>query len=68
VFAGANVTGSNPFAGSDGAGWDDLTLSPGPGLVAPGTWNVPLNLATSGDSLLWTYSALEVQEPGRTFP
>jgi subtilisin len=68
VFANANVTGSNPFAGSDGAGWDDLTLSPSPSLLGPGTWNVPLNLATSSDSLLWTYSALEVQEPGRTFP
>jgi subtilisin family serine protease len=67
-FANATVSVPNPFSGSDGPAWDDHSLSPSPSLLPPGTTKAPLTITTLGDSLLWTYSALEIKEPGQPFP
>ena len=56
------ITGSNPFSGTDGPAWDDQTVNVSPSLIPPGTNQTSLNMATSGDALLWSYSALQVNE------
>lgn len=66
-FASTDVTSWNPFFGSAGPAWDDYSLAPSASLVPAGTMVVPVQLTTTGDSLLWAYSALAIQEPGRSF-
>jgi len=66
-FANTDVTSWNPFFGSAGPAWDDYSLVPSASLVPAGTMVVPVDLTTTGDSLLWAYSALAIQEPGRSF-
>ena len=62
VFGNSAVTGANPFSGSDGPAWDDLTVGVSPSLLPVGTNQASASFATSGDSLLWSYSALAVNE------
>jgi subtilisin family serine protease len=56
------ITGANAFSGTDGPAWDDHTLPVSPSFVPAGTNNLTLSLGTGGDSLLWSYSALAVNE------
>ena len=67
-FAGLNLTFPNAFSGTDGPAWDDQTLWVSPATLPPGTTNPVLGFGTNGDSLLWTYSALETQEDGMGRP
>jgi Subtilase family len=61
-FAGTAVTGPNPFSGSDGPAWDDQTVSLPTSLLPTGTSQASVNLATTGDALLWAYSGLDYQQ------
>jgi subtilisin len=63
-FGNLAITGANAFWGTDGPAWDDQTLPVSPSVVVAGTNTLGLSLATptGGDSLLWSYSALAVNE------
>jgi subtilisin family serine protease len=56
------LTGANAFSGTDGPAWDDQTLPVSTSFVPAGTNFLGLGLSTGGDSLLWSYSALAVNE------
>jgi hypothetical protein len=56
------ITGANAFSGTDGPAWDDHTLAISPSFVPDGTNKLGLSFATGGDSLLWSYSALAINE------
>jgi len=61
-LASTPITGANAFSGTDGPAWDDQTVPVSPSFVPSGTNNLGLSFATGGDSLLWSYSALAVNE------
>jgi hypothetical protein len=62
TFAGTAVTGASPFFGSDGPAWDDQTVGLPTSLLPTGTGQASVNLATTGDALLWAYSGLDYQQ------
>jgi subtilisin len=62
TLANTAITGANAFSGTDGPAWDDQTVPVSTSFVPAGTNNLGLSFATGGDSLLWSYSALAVNE------
>jgi hypothetical protein len=56
------LTGANAFSGTDGPAWDDQTVPVPTWFVPAGTNFLGLTFATDDDSLLWSYSALAVNE------
>ena len=64
-FAGATVLPANQFTGSDGPGWDDVTLDLQPSLLPAFTHQSGNRIEIVDDCQVWTYAALEVR---RTLP
>jgi hypothetical protein len=62
TLGGAAVTGPNAFAGSDGPGWDDLTVGVPTGVV-PVQGPVRNALRMQGDCMMWSYAALVARTP-----
>jgi hypothetical protein len=56
------LTGSNAFSGTDGPAWDDQTVPVPTWSVPAGTNGLGLRFTADGDSLVWSYSALAVNE------
>ena len=48
--------------GTDGPAWDDQTVGLPTSLMPTGTGQASVNLATTGDALLWAYSGLDYQQ------
>ena len=65
-FRAQAVTGADPFSGTDGPMWDDLTVVVPTGLLPKGTkqaTNSIRSATTNNDCLSWAYSALSYRYP-----
>ena len=61
LFAGAAVTPTNFWSGSDAKYWDDKTIVPGGALLPAGTTSRTNSQGATGECLTWAYSLLNYQ-------